>query len=137
MRGIVDAYTYFDTGVVTNSQGKVIDPSADWGQIALRAAGFYPSVATRENDIVRLGKFKAEYIKSLRADYTAAYVKAYVEKDRARMREVIGMVRDWNIIHRGTAFEFKDFEKRAKRSAKVSSYAHWTEVLEDFANRYP
>lgn len=121
MRGIIDAYTYFDTGVVTNSQGKVIDPSADWGQIALRAAGFYPSIATKENDIVRLGKFKAEYIKSLRADYTAAYVKAYVEKDRARMREVIGMVRDWNIIHRGTAFEFKDFEKRAKRSAKSAA----------------
>jgi len=121
LRGVIDAHTYFDTGAVTNSQGKVIDPSADWAQIALRAAGFYPSVATRENDIVRLGKFKAEYVKYLRGDYTAAYVKAYVEKDRARMREVVGMVRDWNIIHRGTAFEFKDFEKRAKRSAKSAA----------------
>ena len=121
MRGIIDAYTYFDTGAVTSSQGKVIDPSADWGQILFRAAGFYPSIATRENDVVRLGKFKAEYIKSLRGDYTAAYVKAYVEKDRTRMREVIGMVRDWNIIHRGTSFEFKDFEKRAKRSAKSAA----------------
>ena len=121
MRGIIDAYTYFDTGAVTNSQGKVIDPSADWGQILFRAAGFYPSIATRENDVVRLGKFKAEYVKYLRSDYTAAYVKAYVEKDRTRMREVINMVRDWNIIHRGTAFEFKDFEKRAKRSAKSAA----------------
>jgi len=121
MRGIIDAYTYYDTGAVTNSQGKVIDPSSDWGQIAFRAMGFYPSIATRENDIVRLGKYKAEYIKYLRADYTAAYVKAYVEKDRARMREVINMVRDWNVIHRGTAFEFKDFEKRAKRSAKAAA----------------
>lgn len=37
------------------------------------------------------------------------------------MREVINMVRDWNVIHRGTAFEFKDFEKRARRSAKAAA----------------
>ena len=118
MRGIVDASTYYDSGVVTNSQGKVIDPSASWGQILFRAAGFYPAVATRENDIVRLGKYKADYIKALRADYTAAYVKASVEDDLDRMLDIEMMVMDWNDIHANTAFEFKDFRARAKRSAK-------------------
>ena len=118
MRGIVDASTYYDSGVVTNSQGKVIDPSASWGQILFRAAGFYPAVATRENDIVRLGKYKADYIKALRADYTAAYVKASVEDDLDRMLDIEMMVMDWNDIHANTAFEFKDFRSRAKRSAK-------------------
>lgn len=121
LRGLNDAYTYYDTGVVTNAQGKVIDPSADWGQITMRALGFYPSVATRENDIVRLGKYNAEYIKALRAQYTGAYVKAYIEKDLDRMLEVEAMVRDWNFIHRGTRFEFKDFKSRAKRSAKSAA----------------
>ena len=118
MRGLVDASTYYDSGVVTNSQGKVIDPSASWGQILFRAAGFYPAVATRENDIVRLGKYKADYIKALRADYTAAYVKASVEDDLDRMLDIEMMVMDWNDIHANTAFEFKDFRARAKRSAK-------------------
>ena len=121
MRGVVDAYTYYDTGVVTNSQGKVIDPSSDWAQIAFRAMGFYPSVATRENDIVRLGKYSSEYVKSLRAQYTGAYSKAYIEKDLGRMLEIEAMVRDWNMIHRGTKFEFKDFKQRAKRSAKSAA----------------
>ena len=121
LRGLIDAYTYYDTGVVTNAQGKVIDPSADWAQIAFRAMGFYPAVATRENDIVRLGKYSAAYVKSLRAQYTGAYVKAYIEKDFSRMYEIKAMVRDWNRIHRGTKFEFKDFDRRAKRAAKAAA----------------
>jgi len=118
LRGLTDAYTYYDTGVVTNSQGKVIDPSASWGQILTRAAGFYPSVATRSNDVVRLSKYTAEYVKALRADYTGAYTKAYIENDIDRMIEIELMVDDWNTIHAGTEFEFTDFKNRAKRSAE-------------------
>lgn len=118
LRGLTDAYTYYDTGVVTNSQGKVIDPSASWGQTLMRAAGFYPSVATRSNDVVRLSKYTSEYVKALRADYTSAYSKAYIENDLDRMIEIELMVDDWNTIHSGTEFEFTDFKNRAKRSAE-------------------
>jgi hypothetical protein len=121
LRGLTDAYTYYDTGVVTNSQGKVIDPSATWGQTLMRAAGFYPSVATRSNDVVRLSKYTSEYVKALRADYTSAYSKAYIENDLDRMIEIELMVDDWNTIHSGTEFEFTDFKNRAKRSAESAA----------------
>ena len=121
IRALTDAYTYYDTGVITNSQGKVIDPSASTADILFRAAGFYPSIATKENDAVRLSKQMAAYSKQLHAGYKDAYVKAYIEKDFARMLDIRQMVMEWNMIHRGTEFELTDFKQKADRAAKSAA----------------
>ena len=121
IRALTDAYTYYDTGVITNAQGKVIDPSASTMDILFRAAGFYPSIATKENDAVRLTKQMAAYAKQLHAGYKDAYVKAYIEKDFSRMLDIRQMVMEWNLIHRGTEFELTDFRQKADRAAKAAS----------------
>ena len=121
IRALTDAYTYYDSGVITNAQGKVIDPSASTADILFRAAGFYPSIATKENDAVRLTKQMAAYAKQLHAGYKDAYVKAYIEKDFSRMLDVRQMVMEWNLIHRGTEFELTDFRQKADRAAKAAS----------------
>jgi len=121
IRALTDAYTYYDTGVITNAQGKVIDPSASTADIIFRAAGFYPSIATKENDAVRLTKQMAAYAKQLHAGYKDAYVKAYIEKDFSRMLDIRQMVMEWNLIHRGTEFELTDFRQKADRAAKAAS----------------
>lgn len=121
VRALIDSYTYYDTGVITNSQGKVIDPSASTADILFRAAGFYPAVATRANDVVRLSKQMAAYSKQLHAGYKDAYVKAYIEKDFARMLDIRQMVMEWNMIHRGTEFELSDFKQKAERAAKAAA----------------
>ena len=121
IRALTDAYTYYDTGVITNAQGKVIDPSASSMDILFRAAGFYPSIATKENDAVRLTKQMAAYAKQLHAGYKDAYVKAYIEKDFSRMLDIRQMVMEWNLIHRGTEFELTDFKQKADRAAKAAA----------------
>jgi len=120
IRALADAYTYYDSGAVVNGQGKVIDPSASVGQIVWRALGFYPAEATRQNDIVRIGKRHAAYVKDLKSSYTNAYVKAIIEGDIDREIEVLQMVDDWNLINAGTRWEFRNFERTAKRAADAA-----------------
>ena len=121
VRAISDALTYYDNGIITNGQGKLVDGDASAGQILARAMGFYPSVATRDNDIVRMGKQHAAYIQSWDQGFKNKYIKAYLTNDFNMLNDVLDMVDDWNFLHQGTAFELLDFEKRAKRAAKLSA----------------
>ena len=121
VRAISDALTYYDNGIITNGQGKLVDGDASTGQIIARAMGFYPSVATRDNDIVRMGKQHAAYIQSWDQGFKNKYIKAYLTNDFNMLNDVLDMVDDWNFLHQGTAFELLDFEKRAKRAAKLSA----------------
>ena len=49
------------------------------------------------------------------------YIKGYITDDFALMDDVLEMVDDWNFLHEGTAFELRNFERRAKQAAKSSS----------------
>jgi len=120
VRAISDALTYYDSGIITNGQGKLVDSDASMAQILFRAMGFYPSVATRDNDIVRMGKQHAAYIQSWDQGFKNKYIKAYLTNDFNMMNDVLDMVDDWNFLHQGTAFELLDFERRAKRAAKLA-----------------
>lgn len=121
IRALNDALTYYDTGVITNGQGKLVDGDANLAQILFRAAGFYPSVATRDNDIVRMSKQHAAHIQSWDQRFKNKYIKGYITDDFDLMDDVLDMVDDWNFIHEGTAFELTNFEARANRAAKLSA----------------
>jgi len=79
--------------------------------------GFYPAIASEQNDIVRLSKYVSSYSKAIKAEYVSAYVKATLEGDRERAREVANAVQDWNESARGTGLEIRTFEKDAARAA--------------------
>jgi len=121
IRALNDALTYYDSGIITNGQGKLVDGDASLAQILFRAAGFYPSVATRDNDIVRMSKQYAAHIQSWDQRFKNKYIKGYLTDDFTLMNDVLNMVDDWNSIHMNTPFELVDFEKRAKRAAKSSA----------------
>lgn len=117
LRAMGDSYAYLNSGMITNAQGQVVSKEAPYHTIFARLMGFYPAIASEQNDIVRLSKHVADYTKAIKAEYVSAYVKATLEGDRERAREVANAVRDWNEGAEGTGLTIRTFEKDAARAA--------------------
>lgn len=121
VRSVGDAYAYTTDGMITNRKGQVVSSDVTPMLIATRLLGFYPNVATEQNDIVRLSKQVAEYAKEVKAGYVQAYVKASLADDAARMREIEGYVEEWNIDAEGTGLEISNFGASARRAAREAA----------------
>ena len=121
VRAFADAYAYADSGMVTNARGQVVSREAPYHVIAARALGFYPAIASEQNDIVRLSKHVAEYAKALKAEYVSAYVKAKLADDGERMSEIADDVREWNEAAQGTGLQISTFLRSANRAALEAS----------------
>ena len=117
MRAVGDSLAYTQSGMITNVRGQVVAKEAGAHTIIARLLGFYPAIATQQNDIVRLSKYVSEYNKAIKADYVGAYVKAKMAGDTDRMQELSATVREWNEDAKGTGLEVKNFEKSANRAA--------------------
>ena len=116
LRGVADGFTYLSDGRITNSKGNVVSNDVPISTAILRMMGFYPSVATAQNDLVRISKFSDAYTKSMKLKYTQAYVKAKLSNDIPEANRILRMVNEHNRAHRGTEFEFKNFVGSANRS---------------------
>jgi len=116
IRAITDAYTFYDDGMITNAQGKVVSRDMSTWTAITRLLGFYPAAATAENDIVRMAKQAADYASDIRSEYRNAYIKAKISGDRETMQQVATEVRDWNVSAKGTEFEIRNFIKSANRA---------------------
>jgi len=117
LRSMGDSYAYLNSGMITNAQGQVVQREAAYHTVLARLLGFYPAIATEQNDIVRLSKYVGDYTKAIKAEYVSSYVKATLEGDRERAREVARAVQDWNVGAQGTGLEIRTFEKDAARAA--------------------
>ena len=115
IRGIVDAYSYYDDGVITNKQGKVLDKDVHFREIFFRALNFHPASASYQNDIIRMTKQTGDYVKSFKMKFSEAYVKARISKDRAEMRRIERDVRAHNRTHRNSEFYLSDWKASANR----------------------
>jgi hypothetical protein len=117
VRAIADGFTYWADGRITNARGQVV--SADVGTLTIlsRMMGFYPAIATEQNDIVRLSKYVAEYSKAIKADYVQAYVKAQLDGNTERMAQIRADVAAWNESAKGTGLEVTQFVRSANRAA--------------------
>jgi len=116
LRGVADGFTYLSDGRITNSKGNVISNDVPISTAIYRMLGFYPAVATLQNDLVRISKFSDAYVKSMKMKYTQAYVKAKLNGDKQEAQRIMQMVNEHNRTHRGTEFEFKGFVRSANRS---------------------
>ena len=116
LRGITDGFTYLSDGRITNSKGNVISNDVPTMTAVFRMLGFYPAVATLQNDLVRISKFSDAYTKSLKLKYTQAYVKAKLNGDIKEAQRITQMVNEHNRTHRGTEFEFRGFIRSANRA---------------------
>lgn len=121
VRGIVDGLLYLDSGMITNNRGQVVSKEAPYHVIIARMLGFYPSIATEQNDIVRISKDVANYAKAIKAEYVSAYVKAKLDNDTARMQEIVADVQQWNADAKGTGLEITAFSQSANRAAMEAS----------------
>ena len=115
IRAIADAYTFYDDGVITNKQGKVLDKDVHFNEIFFRALNFYPATASYQNDIIRMTKQTGEYVKSFKIKFSEAYVKARISGDRAEMRRIERAVREHNRNYRKTEFYIPDWKASANR----------------------
>ena len=121
MRSLGDAYAYTTDGMVTNRKGQVVSSDASTMLIVTRLLGFYPNIATEQNDIVRLSKQIDAYAKEVKATYVQSYVKASLDKNYARMREIEGYVKEWNLDAEGTGLEINNFVPSAQRAAREAA----------------
>ena len=117
LRSIGDSYAYLNSGTITNARGQLVASEASTQVILARLLGFYPAIATEQNDIVRLSKNVAEYSKAIKAGYVSAYVKAKVEGDTGRMNGIAADVQQWNEDAKGTGLEITSFLRSANRAA--------------------
>lgn len=121
MRAVGDSYAFLNSGTITNARGQLVSREAPYHVILARLMGFYPAIATEQNDIVRMSKDVADYSKAIKAEYVSAYVKAKLAGDTGRMTEIMQDVRQWNEDAKGTGLEISTFAKSANRAALEAS----------------
>ena len=117
VRAIADGFVYWSDGRITNAKGQVVTPDVGALTVITRMMGFYPAIASEQNDIVRLSKYTAEYAKAIKADYVQAYVKARLDGNTERMAQIQADVAAWNESAKGTGLEIAQFVRSANRAA--------------------
>jgi len=115
-RALGDSWTYYQDGSISTPQGKIVSTNVGPSVILSRALGFYPAIATKENDVVRLGKAISGYQTDVRMSFTSAYVKAAVSNDTERMQEILMQVNEWNQDAAGTGLDLRNFSRNANRA---------------------
>lgn len=118
VRSISDIVAYHDDGAITNARGKIISRDVGMSTYIARFLGFYPTQATHANDIIRMSETARNYALQVRAEFTGAYVKAGLDKDRGAMRDVVRQVREWNSGAKGTGLELNNFNITANRALR-------------------
>jgi len=126
VRAITDGYTFHNDGMITNAQGKVVSRDVTAWTAFTRMLGFYPAVATAENDIVRMSKQSADYAKDIRAEFRNAYIKAKIVGDMDTMNQIVQNVREWNEAAQGSEFYIRSFRKSANRA-----YREWNKTTSE------
>ena len=121
IRGITDSIVFAADGQITNRQGKVISKEVSASDIIFRFLNFYPAKANYQNDIIRMHKQTADYVKLLKMEYTHDYVKARLAGDKDEMNDIRKDVARHNKRHRGTEFEFNNWRESADRA-----YTAWS-----------
>lgn len=120
LRSVGDSFAYLSSGDITNVRGQMVAKDAQAHVILARLLGFYPSIATQQNDIVRMSKQVNEYGKAIKAEYVAAYVKARAAGDQEATDNVVSAVSRWNEDSKGTGLEITKFLQSANRAYRES-----------------
>lgn len=118
MRSAGDMLAYYETSAIVDSKGYVASRELNASTYLVRALGFYPAAASRQNDVVRLTKRQADYMREVSTEFRRSYVKAALRGDRDKMRQVAENVRDWNREARGTGMEIPNFTVNAQRAVQ-------------------
>jgi len=121
LRLMGDSYAYLQSGAVVDRRGYVVSKDMDMGTIITRLAGFYPSQAANQYDVIRIANRTTDYQKEAVASFRHAWIKATLRGDTQAASEIMNDVREWNNATRGTPLEIRNFSTgntRALREAQ-------------------
>jgi hypothetical protein len=118
MRAAGEAYVYMQNGAITDRRGYTVSPEMSAGVVLTRMLGFYPVAASRQYEMIGMAKRITDYQREQTTAYRAGWVKAMMEGDRARAREIEAEVDTWNAGSKGTGLEIKNFVKNSQRALK-------------------
>lgn len=118
VRNAADAYAYTQAGAVVDKRGyKLTDDVGVWTLLS-RVAGFYPADVAADYQAIKYSKRVVDYRREAATGFRTAYVRAKVEGDRRRMREIKKEVREWNRQFRGTGLEIDNFDTSVEKAYK-------------------
>lgn len=121
MRGVGDAYAYYQTGAIVDRRGYVVSRDMSAATIAARVLGFYPEAAAQQYSMIRISQRMTNYQKELTTGFRQAWINAMMRNDRAQARAVEDAVKDWNRGAAGSALEMRNFlpgSQKALREAR-------------------
>ena len=121
IRGIFDGLSYMEDGRITKADGTVLTKDVGGWTVFWRMLGFYPYSVSIQNDIIRASRQNQAYLKSMKAHYIQAYVKAKLDNDRSEMRRILKFVDEHNKdVGRDSEFYFRNFTQSANKSFKAA-----------------
>ena len=122
LRSIGDSWAYLESGAIVTADGRLVSKDMSAWTVLSRLLGFYPTAASRQNDIVRMGKQNDAYRNEISAKFRMAYIRAGMTNnlrgDRKAMMEVVREVDAWNKAAKGTGLEITNFQKNADKALK-------------------
>ena len=118
LRAAGDAVAYAKSDAIVDRRGYVVADDAHAGVIAARLLGFYPSEAAQQYSAIRVATRVTDYQRDVVAGFRQAWIKATMEGNADRAREIEQAVDSWNKGAKGTGLEIADFRRRSMRALK-------------------
>jgi len=118
LRATGDAVAYVKSDAIVDRRGYVVADDANAGVIAARLLGFYPAAAAEQYSAIRVATRVTDYQRDVVAGFRQAWIKATMEGDASRAREIEQAVDSWNEGAKGTGLEIADFRRRSQRALK-------------------
>ena len=118
LRATGDAVAYAKSDAIVDRRGYVVADDANAGVIAARLLGFYPSEAAQQYSAIRVATRVTDYQRDVVAGFRQAWIKATMEGNTGRAREIEQAVDSWNKGAKGTGLEIADFRRRSMRALK-------------------
>ena len=121
-RAIGDTASYASNGAILNANGFVVSNDMSMAVMIGRLMSFYPSSATRENDVVRISTRVRNYQRDASVEFRNKWIRAKTEGDTERMREIEQAVQVWNESAKKfkTGTEINNFVANANRAYRTS-----------------
>jgi len=118
LRAAGDAVAYAKSDAIVDRRGYVVADEANAAVIATRLLGFYPSEAAQQYSAIRVATRVTDYQRDVVAGFRQAWIKATMEGDTGRARDIEDAVDEWNKGAKGTGLEIADFRRRSQRALK-------------------
>lgn len=113
-----DALAYSQSGAVVDRRGYVVSSDGNAAAIITRLLGFYPAAAANEYSIIRVSKRITDYQKEVTAGFRQGWIKAKIEGDNERARDIEEAVREWNRAAEGSGLEISNFVQNSTKALR-------------------